>query len=40
VGVIVVESALGWVRVLNGRTEARVRETPFVATRFAAEEQA
>jgi carbon starvation protein len=39
VGVIVVESALGWVRVLSGRTEARVRETPFVATRFAAEEQ-
>ena len=39
IGVIVVESALGWARVLSGRAEARVREAPFVATRFAAEEQ-
>jgi len=30
---------LGWARVLSGRAEARVREAPFVATRFAAEEQ-
>ena len=39
VGVIVLESALGWARVLTGRAEARVREAPFVATRFAVEEQ-
>jgi carbon starvation protein len=39
VGVIVLESALGWARVLSGRAEARVREAPFVATRFATEEQ-
>jgi carbon starvation protein len=39
VGLILVESALEWSRVLSGRKEARVRETPFVATRFAVEEQ-
>ncbi len=39
VGVIVLESTLGWARVLSGRAEARVREAPFVATRFATEEQ-
>ena len=39
VGVIVLESALGWARVLSGRAEARVREAPFVTTRFATEEQ-
>jgi carbon starvation protein len=39
VGVIVLESASGWARVLSGRAEARVREAPFVATRFATEEQ-
>jgi carbon starvation protein len=38
VSVIVLESALGWVRVASGRAEARVRETPFVATRFAEEQ--
>ena len=39
VGVIVLESALGWMRVLSGRVEAGVREAPFVATRFVTEEQ-
>jgi len=38
VSVIVLESAVGWVRVASGRAEARVRETPFVATRFAEEQ--
>jgi len=40
VAVIVVESALEWSRVLSGKKEARVRESPFVTTRFAVEEQA
>jgi carbon starvation protein len=40
VAVIVLESALEWIRVLSGRKPARVREAPFVATRFVAEEQA
>jgi carbon starvation protein len=35
---IVVESALEWVRVLSGRKLGRVHEAPFVLTRFAAEE--
>jgi carbon starvation protein len=36
---IVLESAVVWLRILSGRAEARVREAPFVATRFATEEQ-
>ena len=40
VAMILIESAAEWVRVLAGRKQAVVRETPFVATRFAAEEQA
>jgi len=40
VGVILVESVLEWSRVLSGKKEARVKESPFVATRFAVEEQA
>ena len=39
VGLVLVESVLEWSRVLSGRKEARVKETPFVATRFAIEEQ-
>jgi carbon starvation protein len=39
VAVILIESAVLWVRVLSGRKEARVKETPFVPTRFATEEQ-
>ena len=38
VAVVVIESALEWSRVLRGQKEARVRETPFVATRFAEEQ--
>jgi carbon starvation protein len=38
VAVVVIESALEWSRVLSGKKEARVRETPFVATRFAEEQ--
>ena len=35
---ILVESGLEWVRVVTGRKEPRVKEAPFVETRFAAEE--
>jgi carbon starvation protein len=38
VAVILVESALEWSRVWSGRKVAEVRETPFVATRFAEEQ--
>jgi carbon starvation protein len=37
--IILLESAILWVRVISGRIQARVKESPFVATRFAAEEQ-
>jgi carbon starvation protein len=40
IAVIVLESAREWGRVLSGRKAASVREAPFVATRFATEEQA
>jgi carbon starvation protein len=40
VGVILVESVLEWSRVLSGKKAARVKESPFVATRFAVEERA
>jgi len=40
VAMILFESTAEWVRVLAGRKQAVVRETPFVPTRFAAEEQA
>jgi hypothetical protein len=33
------ESISVWVSVVSGRMQARVREAPFVLTRFAAEEQ-
>jgi carbon starvation protein len=39
VALILIESGLEWLRVLTGRKEARVREAPFVPSRFAAEEQ-
>lgn len=39
VGLILAESVLEWSRVLSGKKEARVKEAPFVATRFAVEEQ-
>jgi hypothetical protein len=38
VSLILLESILEWVRVLSGRKATRVKEAPFVATRFAAEE--
>jgi carbon starvation protein len=40
VAVVLLESVIEWVRVLTGRKEARVHESPFVMTRLAAEEQA
>jgi carbon starvation protein len=36
---ILIESVVEWARVLSGRKQARVKESPFVATRFATEEQ-
>jgi carbon starvation protein len=38
IGMILVESVLEWGRVLRGQKEARVREAPFVPTRFAEEQ--
>jgi carbon starvation protein len=40
VAMILIESAADWIRILAGRKQPVVRETPFVATRFATEEQA
>jgi len=37
VAVVLIESALEWVRVLSGRKAAEVREAPFVVTRLALE---
>jgi carbon starvation protein len=39
IGLILIESAIGWIQVLSGRKEARVKESPFVATRFALEQE-
>jgi len=39
VSLVVIESARVWIGVLTGRREARVKETPFVATRLVMEEQ-
>ncbi|MBZ5721589.1 MAG: carbon starvation protein A [Acidobacteriia bacterium] len=39
VGLILLESARAWMGVLSGRKQASVREAPFVASRFATEEQ-
>ncbi len=39
ISLILIESVVEWVRVLSGRKQARVKESPFVTTRFAAEEQ-
>jgi carbon starvation protein len=39
IAMILIESAAEWVRVLAGRKQPVVRESPFVNTRFAAEEQ-
>jgi carbon starvation protein len=40
VSVIVIESALVWISVISGRRAAATQETPFVATRYTAEESA
>ena len=40
VSVIVLESARVWISVISGRREAATQETPFVTTRYAAEEGA
>jgi carbon starvation protein len=40
IAMILIESIADWVRILSGRKQAAIRETPFVATRFATEEQA
>jgi carbon starvation protein len=39
VALILLESIFLWTHVLSGRVQARVKESPFVSTRFAAEEQ-
>ncbi len=38
VALILIESALDWLRILSGRKSARVKESPFVSTRFAEEQ--
>jgi carbon starvation protein len=40
IALILIESTIDWLRILAGRKQPVVRETPFVATRFATEEQA
>jgi carbon starvation protein len=40
IAMILIESAAEWVRILAGRKQPVVRESPFVATRFATEEEA
>jgi carbon starvation protein len=39
VALVLLESVFLWMSVLSGRKQAGVKEAPFVATRFAAEEQ-
>jgi carbon starvation protein len=39
VALVLLESVFLWMSVLSGRMQARVKEAPFVPTRFAAEEQ-
>jgi carbon starvation protein len=40
VAIILLESGFLWLGVLSGRKEAHLKESPFVSSRFAAEEQA
>jgi carbon starvation protein len=40
VAIILLESGFLWLGVLSGRKEAHLKESPFVPSRFAAEEQA
>jgi carbon starvation protein len=39
IGLILIESALEWTRVVSGRKQPKVKESAFVVTRFATEEQ-
>jgi carbon starvation protein len=39
VALILIESAALWIKVLTGRREARAKETPFVLSRWATEEE-
>jgi carbon starvation protein len=39
IAMILIESVADWIRILAGRKQPVIRETPFVATRFATEEQ-
>ena len=39
VALILIESAALWIKVLTGRKEARAKETPFVLSRWATEEE-
>ena len=39
IGMILIESTSEWIRILAGRKQPLVRESPFEATRFATEEQ-
>jgi carbon starvation protein len=38
IALILLESVFLWIRVLSGRVQARVKEAPFVSTRFAGEQ--
>jgi carbon starvation protein len=40
IAMILIESAAEWIRILAGRKQPVVRESPFVPTRFATEDQA
>ncbi len=39
IGLILIESAVEWTRVISGRKQPKVKESAFVVTRFAIEEQ-
>jgi carbon starvation protein len=39
IALILIESAIGWIRVLSGRGEGRVKESPFVATQYVVEQR-
>ena len=39
IAMILIESVADWIRILAGRKQPVIRETPFVATRFVTEEQ-
>jgi carbon starvation protein len=39
IAMILIESAAEWIRILAGRKQPTLRESPFVASRFATEEQ-